>query len=139
MNQPALLQSLRDVDYFLLREYYIMRNLIDRSPSRVDETDQIKIRVNALVPQRDRLQSVMDLITQDAPSEFHRRIVIELDIIRQYFSTEIRYAKRRVPALLNPDDSRLSEYVIHLSQVLKVHDAVFNQFSNITQTTVNGV
>ena len=139
MNQPALLQSLRDVDYFLLREYYIMRNLIDRSPSRVDETDQIKIRVNALVPQRDRLQSVMDLITQDAPSEFHRRIVIELDIIRQYFTTEIRYAKRRVPAMLNPDDSRLSEYVTHLSQVLKVYDAVFNQFSNITQTTVNSV
>lgn len=127
MNQPALLQSLRDVDYFLLREYYIMRNLIDRSPSGTDETDQIKIRVNALVPQRDRLQSVMDLIKQDDPSEFHRKIVIELDIIRQYFTTEIRYAKRRVPVLLNPDDRRLSEYVTNLSQVLKVYDAVFNQ------------
>ena len=139
MNQPALLQSLRDVDYFLLREYYIMRNLIDRSPSGADETDQIKIRVNALVPQRDRLQSVMNLIKQDDPSELHRHIVIELDIIRQYFTTEIRYAKRKVPALLNPDDRRLSEYVTHLSQVIKVYDAVFNQFSNITQTTVNSV
>ena len=127
MNQLALLQSLRDVDYFLLQEYYIMRNLIDRSPSRVDETDQIKIRVNALVPQRDRLQSVMDLIKQDAPSELHCQIVIELDIIRQYFTTEIRYAKRGVPALLNPDDIRLSEYVTHLSKVLKVYDAIFNQ------------
>ena len=139
MNQPALLQSLRDVDYFLLREYYIMRNLIDRSPSGADETDQIKIRVNALVPQRDRLQSVMNLIKQDDPSELHRHIVIELDIIRQYFTTEIRYAKRKVPVLLNPDDRRLSEYVTHLSQVIKVYDAVFNQFSNITQTTVNSV
>lgn len=127
MNQPALLQSLRDVDYFLLREYYIMRNLIDLSPSGADETNQIKNRVNALVPQRDRLQSVIDLIKQGAPSEFHRQIVMELDIIRQYFTAEIRYAKRRVPALLNPDDSRLSEYVTYLSQVLKVYDAVFNQ------------
>ena len=127
MNQLALLQSLRDVDYFLLQEYYIMRNLIDRSPSRAGEMDQIEIRVNALVPQRDRLQSVMDLIKQDDPSEFHRQIMIELDIIRQYFSTEIRYAKRKVPALLNPDDSRLSEYVTYLSKVLKAYDAVFNQ------------
>ena len=139
MNLPALLQSLRDVDYFLLREYYVMRNLIDRSPSGTDETDQIKIRVNALVPQRDRLQLVMDLIKQEYPSEVHRQIVIELDIIRQYFTTEIRYAKRKVPALLNPDDSRLSEYVAHLSQVIKVYDAVFKQFSNITQTTLNSV
>lgn len=139
MNQSALLQSLRDVDYFLLREYYVMRNLIDRSSSRADEANQIKIRVNALVPQRDRLQSVMDLIKQEYPSEVHRKIVIELDIIRRYFNTEIRYAKRRVPALLNPDDSRLSEYVTHLSQVIKVYDAVFNQFSNITETTVNSV
>lgn len=139
MDQPALLQLLRDIDYFLLREYYIMRNLIDRSPPRADETDQIKIRVNALVPQRDRLQSVMDHIKQYPSSELHRQTVVELDIIRQYFSTEIRYAERRLPALLNPDDSRLSEYVIHLSQVLKVYDAVFNQFSNINQTTVNGV
>lgn len=131
MNQPALLQSLRDVDYFLLREYYIMRNLIDRSPSGANETDQIQIRVNALVPQRDRLQSVMDLIKQDDSSEFHRQIVIDLDIIRHYFTTEIRYAKRRVPVLLNPDDRRLSEYVTHLSQVLKVYDAVFNQPSAV--------
>ena len=127
MNQSALLQLLRDVDYFLLREYYIMRNLIDRSPSGADETDQVKIRVNALIPQRDRLQSVMDLIKQNDPSEFHRKIVIELDIIRQYFTAEIRYAKRKVPALLNPDDRRLSEYVTNLSQVIKVYDAVFNQ------------
>ena len=139
MNQSALLQSLRDVDYFLLQEYYVMRKLIDRSSSRADEANQIKIRVNALVSQRDRLQLVMDLIKQEYPSEVHRQIVIELDIIRQYFNTEIRYAKRRVPALLNPDDSRLSEYVTHLSQVIKVYDAVFNQFSNITQTTVNSV
>lgn len=131
MKQPALLQLLRDVDYFLLREYYIMRNLIDRSPSRADETDQIEIRVNALASQRDRLQSVIDLIKQDAPSEFYRQIVIELDIIRQYFTTEIRYAKQRLPALLNPDDSRLSEYVTHLSQVLKVYDAVLNQYGAV--------
>ena len=127
MNQLALLQSLRDVDYFLLREYYIMTTLIDRSPSGADEIDQIVIRVNALIPQRDRLESVMDLINQDDPSEFHRQIVMELDIIRRYFTAEIRYAKRRVPMLLNPDDSRLSEYVTNLSQVLKVYDAVFNQ------------
>jgi hypothetical protein len=127
MNQPALLQSLRDVDYFLLREYYIMTTLIDRSPSGADEIDQIVIRVNALMPQRDRLESVMDLIKQEDPSEFHRQIVMELDIIRRYFTAEIRYAKRRVPMLLNPDDSRLSEYVTNLSQVLKVYEAVFNQ------------
>ena len=108
-----------------------MRNLIDRSPSRADETDQIEIRVNALASQRDRLQSVIDLIKQDAPSEFYRQIVIELDIIRQYFTTEIRYAKQRLPALLNPDDSRLSEYVTHLSQVLKVYDAVLNQYGAV--------
>ena len=42
MNQSAQLQSLRDVDYFLLREYYTMRNLIDRSPSESDEIAQIQ-------------------------------------------------------------------------------------------------
>ena len=83
-----------------------------------------------MVPQRDRLESVMALIKQYDGYESHRRIVKELEIIRQYFNTEIRDAKRQIPALLNPDDSRLSEYVIQQSQVLTVY-VVFKQLDAV--------
>ena len=131
MEPPDLLLELQAVDYFLLKEYYIMRNIIDKSPYGEDETTQVKVRVKALAPQRKRLESCMRLIKQGKLSESYQQIGSELDIVRQFFSTEIRYAKRGMPSILNPDDERLSQYVTNHSKILKVYHAVLQQLNPI--------
>ena len=130
MEQSDLLLELQDVDYFLLKEYYLMRNIIDKSSSGEDEIAQVKVRVNVLAPQRKRLESCMRLIEQGKLSESYLQIGTELDIVRQFFSTEIRYAKRGMPSILNPDDQRLSQYVTHHSKILKVYHAVLQHLNS---------
>ena len=130
MERFDLLLELQDVDYFLLKEYYIMRNIIDKSPSGEDEIAQVKVRVNVLAPQRKRLESCMRLIEQGKLSESYRQIGSELDIVRQFFGTEIRYAKRGMPSILNPDDERLSQYVINHSKILKVYHDVLQRLNS---------
>ena len=107
-----------------------MRNIIDESPSGENETAQVTIRVNALVPQRKRLESCIRLIKQGKLSESYQQIGTELDIVRQFFTTEIRYAKRGMPSILNSDDQRLSQYVTHHSKILKVYHAVLRQLNS---------
>ena len=107
-----------------------MRNIIDKSPSGEDEIAQVKVRVNVLAPQRKRLESCMRLIEQGKLSESYRQIGSELDIVRQFFGTEIRYAKRGMPSILNPDDERLSQYVINHSKILKVYHDVLQRLNS---------
>lgn len=137
MEQSDLLLELQDVDYFLLKEYQIMRNIIDESPSGKDETAQVRIRINALVPQRKRLESCMRVIEQGKLSKLYRQIGVELNMISKFFSTEIRYAKRGMPSILNPDDVRLSQYVTNHSKILKVYHDVLQPLTCHTQGREN--
>ena len=136
MEQSDLLLELQDVDYFLLKEYQIMRNIIDKSPSGKNETIQVKVRVKALIPQRRRLESCMLCIEQGKLAESYRQIGTELDIIRKFFSTEIRYAKRGMPSILNPDDERLTQYVANHAKSFKVYQVVLRQLNPVASGTI---
>ena len=70
---------------------------------------------------------MIGLIEGDKLFDSLRPIVTELDIIRRFFDTEIRYAKRGVPKVLNLDDTRLSQYVLNQAKVLKTYHFVLNQ------------
>ena len=124
MGHAELVQQLRDVDYFLLREYCTLKAIIEKFLLEEDGIAEIRIRLNALGPQRERLKTCIDLIERGKLPESQQEITTELEVVRQFFDIEIRYARKRMPAILNPDDKRVSDYVTHLSKLIKVYDVV---------------
>lgn len=124
MGHAELVQQLRDVDYFLLREYCTLKAIIEKFPLEENGIAEIRIQLNALGPQRERLKTCIDLIERRKLPESQQEITTELEVVRQFFDIEIRYARKRMPAILNPDDKRVSDYVRNLSKLIKVYDVV---------------
>ena len=124
MEHAELARQLRDVDLFLLREYQIMKAIADRCLLDEVETAEIRIRLNALAPQRERLKSCIGRIEKGELSESRPEIGIELELVRQFLEIELRYARKGMPAILNPDDKRVSDYVANLAKIMKGYDIV---------------
>ena len=150
-----LLSELQDVDYFLLRHYYVLKELMDDiDPQSKEESTGfyiVKARITRMYAQRHVLTATMRLMEQGKQlSESRQQIVSKLGIITQILRTSIGDPprdrrlvldglnglilvdrdvgmQRPEDVMLGPDENRVKEYLNNIDELIEAYEPVFRE------------
>ena len=138
-SSETLISELQEIDYFFLRDYYILRRLADLFPSRSDTFLIIKSYASSVGFQRHILNVIMREMEQGKQlSESHQQIVSKLGIITRLFRTTIEFPLDLDELVLRPEDLRLN--LLNLAEkVLRQYDWMLELEENRTKTYLDNI